>query len=79
MARVLRPGGRLIIVDHVASTSRIARGVQRVLEVFTVPLGGEHFLRRPVNEVPSAGFEVGQAQRFKLGLVERLVARKAIS
>ena len=76
MTRVLRPGGRLILVDHIASTSRVARGVQRFLEIFTVPLGGEHFLRRPLNHVRAAGFDIEQAQRFKLGLVERLVACK---
>jgi ubiquinone/menaquinone biosynthesis C-methylase UbiE len=77
MTRVLRPGGRLILVDHIASTSRVARGVQRFLEIFTVPLGGEHFVRRPLNHVRAAGFDIEQTQRFKLGLVERLVARKA--
>jgi ubiquinone/menaquinone biosynthesis C-methylase UbiE len=47
MIRVLRPGGRLILVDHVAGSSLIIRGFQRLLEVVTVPLGGEHFRRRP--------------------------------
>jgi ubiquinone/menaquinone biosynthesis C-methylase UbiE len=76
MARVLRPGGRLILVDHVASTSRLARGVQRALEVVTVPLGGEHFMRRPSVGVRARGFALEEVERFKLGLVERLVARK---
>lgn len=76
MARVLRPGGRLILVDHVASSSRVARGVQRMLELATIPLGGEHFLRRPINQVRAAGFAVDRVERFNLGLVERLVAVK---
>lgn len=76
MRRVSRPGGRLILVDHIRSTSRLARGVQRALESVLVPLGGEHFLRRPLTTVRDLGFDVERVERFKLGLVERLVARK---
>jgi hypothetical protein len=50
--------------------------VQRVLEIVTVPLGGEHFLRRPLTQVRATGFDIERVERFKLGLVERLVARK---
>src|ERR1700758_3424464 len=34
MTRVLKPEGKLILVDHVASTSRSARVMQRALELF---------------------------------------------
>jgi ubiquinone/menaquinone biosynthesis C-methylase UbiE len=76
MLRALRPGGRLILVDHVVSSSRIARAVQRTMELVTVPLAGEHFLRRPLRQVQTLGLRVEQRQRFTLGLVERLVAVK---
>lgn len=78
MVRVLRPGGDLILVDHIASSARWARAVQRVLETVSVPVGGEHFLRRPLPEVQAAGLDVITVERFKLGLVERLVARKPL-
>ena len=75
MARVLRPGGRLILVDHVASSSRVARGIQRALEAVTVPMASEHFLRCPLTKVTERAFTIERAERFKLGIVERLVAR----
>lgn len=76
MKRVLRPGGRLLLADHVAGSLWPVRAVQRLLEVVTVPLGGEHFLRRPYERVRAEGFEIERRQRFKLGIVERLAARK---
>ena len=76
MVRVLRPGGRLLLLDHVAGSSRPVRTVQRLLELVTVPAGGEHFLRRPFELVQAAGLHIERHDRFKLGIVERLAARK---
>jgi ubiquinone/menaquinone biosynthesis C-methylase UbiE len=76
MWRVLRPGGQLRLADHVVSTSAPARVLQRVLELVSIPVGGEHFRRRPVLHVRELGFVVEQQERFKLGIVERVIARK---
>jgi ubiquinone/menaquinone biosynthesis C-methylase UbiE len=76
MGRVLRPGGRLLLADHIAGSAWPTRAVQRLLELVTIPLGGEHFLRRPLQHVHALGFEVERQERFKLGVVERLAARK---
>lgn len=77
MARVLRPGGRLLLVDHVAASSRALRAVQWLYERVTIPREGEHFRRRPLTHVRDLGFAIEETQRFKLGIVERLCARKA--
>ena len=55
MIRVLRPGGRLLLADHVASSNPVLRTGQRLLELATIPIGGENFLRRPDRAGPGRG------------------------
>ena len=76
MARVLRPGGLLLLADHVAASPWPARAVQALIEVVSVPVGGEYFRRRPIRHVQALGFTIEDQDRFKLGIVERLAARK---
>jgi ubiquinone/menaquinone biosynthesis C-methylase UbiE len=76
MRRVLRPGGLLLLADHIAGSARPTRAVQWLLDRVTIPLGGEHFRRRPLEQLAAQGFQVERQERFKLGLVERLAARK---
>jgi ubiquinone/menaquinone biosynthesis C-methylase UbiE len=77
MNRVLRPGGILLLADHIAGAAWPVRAIQRILEVFTVPLQGEHFLRRPLRDVEAEGFKIDRRERFKFGITERLAARKS--
>jgi ubiquinone/menaquinone biosynthesis C-methylase UbiE len=76
MARVLRPGGRLLLADHVAARSRALRALQWLYERISIPLEGEHYRRRPLTLVRGIGFEIELAERLHLGIVERIAARK---
>lgn len=73
--RVLRPGGTLLL-EHVRSPSRPVRAVQRVLDPFAVHFEADHLLRDPLDHLEGLGFSVETVLRSKLGIVERVAARK---
>ncbi|WP_432853837.1 class I SAM-dependent methyltransferase [Amycolatopsis sp. CA-161197] len=76
MHRVLRPGGALLLLDHVGSHHRPLHWAQGLLERVTLRQIGDHQTRRPLPLVIDVGFEITKAERLKLGTAERLVARK---
>jgi ubiquinone/menaquinone biosynthesis C-methylase UbiE len=75
--RVLRPGGRFLLMEHVRSPSLPVRAAQRLLDPLSVRFQADHLLRDPVDYLASAGFEVERLERSKWGIVERVAARKA--
>jgi len=73
-ARVLRPGGRLLAVEHVRSPNPIVRLVERLWQPIGLRQAGDHMLRDPLDHLDDAGFDVETFERGRLGIVERLVA-----
>ena len=76
MNRVLVPGGRLLLLDHIASTWPPVYATQWLLEQITIRAAGEHFTRRQLPLVRAAGFQVVESERRKAGTVERIHAVK---
>ena len=74
--RVLRPGGRFVALEHVRSPNIVIRGLERLLEAYTVRTQADHLLREPLETAQAAGFSIEYLKRQKLGIVERLIARK---
>lgn len=74
--RVLRPGGRLVLLEHVRSPLLPVRTVQRLLDPLFVRFEADNLLRDPLDYVADAGFEIVSVKRLKWGIVERLIARK---
>lgn len=74
--RVLRPGGELLLADHVAASFWPLRALQHAVEVLSVPLQGEHYTRRPVTVLRTLEVEVTETERLTLGAFERVHARK---
>ena len=75
-ARVLRPGGRLVALEHVRSPNRLVRGFERLAEPIAIRLSADHLLRDPLDHLAAVGLLVVHLERRRAGLIERLVARK---
>jgi ubiquinone/menaquinone biosynthesis C-methylase UbiE len=75
--RVLRPAGRFLLLEHVRSPNRAIRFGQQLLEPLAVRFEGDHLLREPLDHLQAEGFEIEQLIRSKLGIVERIAARKS--
>ncbi|HOC12767.1 MAG TPA: class I SAM-dependent methyltransferase [Propionicimonas sp.] len=74
-ARVLRPGGRLLLLDHVESSSAFVRAGQRLADLVTSRTG-ERWRRRPLRQLPDAGFDVVQTHITRARLLEVVVAER---
>jgi ubiquinone/menaquinone biosynthesis C-methylase UbiE len=74
MKRVLIPGGRLLLIDHIGSTWPPIYAAQWLLEQITIRTAGEHFTRRQLPLVQAAGFQIIETERLKAGTVERIHA-----
>lgn len=75
-SRVLRPGGRVLLLEHVRSPSPIIRAGQRLVAPAFLRFQADHLLREPLENVRAEGFEIERVERWAWGLMERLSARK---
>ncbi len=75
--RVLRPGGTFLLFEHVGSRNPVVRSIQQVLDPLSVRFAADHLLREPVTMLHSEGFTIDQLERGRLGVIERISARRA--
>jgi ubiquinone/menaquinone biosynthesis C-methylase UbiE len=72
--RVLRPGGRLLMFEHVRSRSRILGRVLDIMTLYT-RLGGTEMNRDTVPHVTAAGFHI---QRIESAYLDIILAIRAV-
>ena len=75
MRRVLQPGGRLLLLDFARSPITPVRWVEHALAPFT-ERSRFSLLRDPLDYLEAVGFTLEHVDRFRLGMIQEIVARK---
>lgn len=73
--RVLRPGGRLLLWEHVRSPVLPVQLVQRLLNPFSKRWQADDLLRQPLDDVIAVGFTVEETGSMKWGIGQLIMAR----
>jgi ubiquinone/menaquinone biosynthesis C-methylase UbiE len=76
--RVLKPGGRFLLLEHVRLKNRILGWFMDRLNPLWVRLSGANINRDTVGNVAKAGFEVVAVDSHMGGLVKLIEARKGV-
>jgi ubiquinone/menaquinone biosynthesis C-methylase UbiE len=76
LGRVVRPGGQILLLEHVRVDKPVIGKLMDLLDPFVVRLMGPHINRRTVENVRKAGLEIEQVEELASGgLVKLIVAR----
>lgn len=75
MARVCRPGGRIVLLEHVRSPVRPVAMAQRLLSPMQKRFIGCHLDRETIALVKHLGFTIVSERRHLLGIFRLVVAR----
>lgn len=74
--RVLKPGGQLLLLDHVRSPVQPVRWGERLLGWPMARCAGVDLSRDPLDYLGTLGFAVERCDRSRWGIIEELIARK---
>lgn len=74
--RVLRPGGRFVLVEHGPSDNAALRAMMRLAEHGTARLLADNLTRDPLPLLEQAGFRIDSAARSKAGIAFHVLASR---
>ena len=76
LKRVVKPGGRVILLEHMRSPNGIIGKIMDVLNPVVVRVMGANINRRTVENVQTAGWSIAQAEDLGMGgIVKLIIAR----
>ena len=73
LRRVVRAGGRIVLLEHVRPPGLLLGPVSDALSFFTVRLFDDHFNRRTAEEAERAGLRIVSVEPHALGVVQLIV------
>jgi len=74
--RVCRPGGKVVLLEHVLSANRVLARLMNLANPVAVWAAREHINRRTVEGVTRSGLAVQEVTELALGIVKLVEARK---
>lgn len=79
LARVVRPGGRLLLLEHMRSANTAVGTLMDVLNPMVVRMMGANINRRTVENVSGSGWELEQVEDMGMGgIFKMIMARKVL-
>jgi ubiquinone/menaquinone biosynthesis C-methylase UbiE len=75
--RVLKPGGRVYLLEHVLSHKPVLNWLMRHTNGFWRALSGANIARETVANIEAAGFDIVSVEDLRIDIVKLIVAEKA--
>lgn len=78
LARVVRPGGQVLLLEHVRSTNRIAGSLMDFLNPVVVRLMGANINRHTVENVRKSGLKIVKVEDLGMGGMIKLITASVV-
>jgi ubiquinone/menaquinone biosynthesis C-methylase UbiE len=76
LKRVVKPGGRILLLEHMRSSNQILGKVMDWLNPIVVRMMGAHINRNTVENVQLAGLEIESANELSMGGIFKLIVAR---